>query len=131
MPCYATCQTPKDPTKRRPPSGNWLIRPTPWRNQRHERHENGTIAATGHRTRLGVVINRRRQPRWSFLADAARAAELLPSTALRQLRSLAAMGFAVQREDGKWAPGPEILRLARALIDYATIGNLSQPFFIS
>ncbi len=61
------------------------------------------------------------------LADAARASELLPSTALRQLRSLAAMGFAVQGDEGKWAPGPEILRLARALIDYATIGNLSQP----
>ncbi len=60
------------------------------------------------------------------LADAARASELLPSTALRQLRSLAAMEFAVQREDGKWAPGPEILRLARALIDYATVGNLSR-----
>ncbi len=76
---------------------------------------------------LGLVSIIGDHPSGIALADAARAADLMPSTALRQLRSLAAMGFAMQREDGKWVPGPELLRLARALIDYATIGNLSQP----
>ncbi len=75
---------------------------------------------------LGLVSIIGDHPSGIALADAARAADLMPSTALRQLRSLASMGFAIQREDGKWVPGPELLRLARALIDYATIGNLSQ-----
>ena len=76
---------------------------------------------------LGLVTIIGDHPRGIALADAARASDLMPSTALRQLRSLATMGFAVQREDGKWVPGPELLRLARTLIDYATISNLSQP----
>lgn len=76
---------------------------------------------------LGLVSIIGDHPSGIALADAARASQLMPSTALRQLRSLASMGFAVQREDAKWVPGPELLRLARALIDYATIGNLSQP----
>jgi IclR family transcriptional regulator, acetate operon repressor len=76
---------------------------------------------------LGLVSIIGDHPTGITLADAARASELMPSTALRQLRSLASMGFAIQREDAKWVPGPELLRLARTLIDYATIGNLSQP----
>jgi IclR family transcriptional regulator, acetate operon repressor len=80
---------------------------------------------------LGLVSIVGDHPSGITLADAARASDLMPSTALRQLRSLAAMGYSVQREDGKWVPGPELLRLARALIDYATVGNLSQPTLAS
>ena len=64
------------------------------------------------------------------LADAARAAELTPSTALRQLRSLAMSGFSVQRDDGNWFPGPELLRLSRVLFDYATLASLAQPVLV-
>ena len=60
------------------------------------------------------------------LADAARAADLTPSTTLRQLRSLATSGFSVQRDDGVWLPGPELLRLSRVLFDYASLATLSQ-----
>lgn len=49
------------------------------------------------------------------LADAARAVELTPSTTLRQLRALEAAGFALRDTDGRYLPGPELLRIARSL----------------
>lgn len=61
------------------------------------------------------------------LADAARATELSPSTALRQLRSLESAGFAVHLADGRWAPGNELFRIARALTTVNSLVRLAQP----
>lgn len=60
------------------------------------------------------------------LADLARAVELSASTALRQLRSLQAAGFAVRRADGRWVPGPELLRIARTLTVTASLAVLAK-----
>ncbi len=60
------------------------------------------------------------------LADLARAVELSASTALRQLRSLQAAGFAVRRADGRWVPGPELLRIARTLAVTASVAMLAR-----
>lgn len=49
------------------------------------------------------------------LADAARAVDLSPSTALRQLRALERAGFTCRGADGRWTAGTELLRLARRL----------------
>jgi DNA-binding IclR family transcriptional regulator len=65
------------------------------------------------------------------LADLARAVELSASTALRQLRSLEAAGFAVRRSDGAWVPGPELLRIARNLAASATLPRLAEPVLAS
>jgi DNA-binding IclR family transcriptional regulator len=65
------------------------------------------------------------------LADLARAVELSASTALRQLRSLEAAGFAVRRSDGAWVPGPELLRIARNLATHATLPRLAEPVLAS
>ncbi|MFM8312221.1 MAG: helix-turn-helix domain-containing protein, partial [Ilumatobacteraceae bacterium] len=64
------------------------------------------------------------QPPGVSLADAARAVELTPSTALRQLRSLEAAGFAARDHDGRYVPGPELLRIARSLATTATLPRL-------
>lgn len=61
------------------------------------------------------------------LADAARAVDLTPSTALRQLRSLESAGFAVRDDEGRFAPGPELLRIARALSITAPLPRLAEP----
>lgn len=65
------------------------------------------------------------------LADAARATELSPSTALRQLRSLESEGFAVHLPDGRWAPGDELLRIARALTTADDLVRLAQPLLVT
>ncbi len=65
------------------------------------------------------------------LADLARAVDLSASTALRQLRSLEAAGFAVRRADGAWVPGPELLRIARNLAANATLPRLAEPVLAS
>ncbi len=59
------------------------------------------------------------------LADAARAVDLSPSTALRQLRSLEMAGFASRDGDGRYLPGPELLRIARNLAATATLPRLA------
>jgi IclR family acetate operon transcriptional repressor len=59
------------------------------------------------------------------LADAARAVELSASTALRQLRSLEGAGFAARDGDGRYLPGPELLRIARTLAGSATLPRLA------
>lgn len=59
------------------------------------------------------------------LADAARAVDLSPSTALRQLRSLEMAGFASRNVDGRYLPGPELLRIARSLSAAATLPRLA------
>jgi urocanate hydratase len=61
------------------------------------------------------------------LADAARAVALTPSTALRQLRSLEAAGFAVRDDDGRFTPGAELLRIARSLASSAALPRLAEP----
>ncbi|MBU6316397.1 MAG: helix-turn-helix domain-containing protein, partial [Acidobacteria bacterium] len=60
------------------------------------------------------------------LADAARAVELTPSTALRQLRSLESAGFASRDTEGRFMPGPELLRIARSLAGAATLPRLAE-----
>ncbi len=61
------------------------------------------------------------------LADLARAVDLSASTALRQLRSLEAAGFAARRPDGTWEPGDELLRIARTLSAETTLPRLARP----
>ena len=61
------------------------------------------------------------------LAELAREVGLNASTALRQLRSLEAAGFAARGKDGDWQPGPELLRIARSLVAYATLPRLAAP----
>lgn len=67
------------------------------------------------------------EPPGVSLADAARAVGLTPSTALRQLRSLEAAGFAARDHDGRYLPGPELLRIARTLATTATLPRLAEP----
>lgn len=61
------------------------------------------------------------------LAEAARAVDLTPSTALRQLRSLESAGFARRNDDGQYVPGPELLRIARALSSEVLLPRLAEP----
>jgi IclR family acetate operon transcriptional repressor len=61
------------------------------------------------------------------LADAARAVELTPSTALRQLRSLESAGFAARDDEGRFVPGGELLRIARTLASRAALPRLAEP----
>lgn len=61
------------------------------------------------------------------LVELAREVGLNASTALRQLRSLEAAGFAARRNDGAWEPGPELLRIARSLVGRATLPRLAGP----
>lgn len=62
------------------------------------------------------------------LSDAARTVDLSPSTALRHLRSLEAAGFVSRRaDDGRFEPGPELYRIARALATAASLPRLAEP----
>jgi IclR family transcriptional regulator, acetate operon repressor len=65
------------------------------------------------------------------LAELARAVDLNASTALRQLRSLEAAGFARRGADGDWEPGPELLRIARNLVATATLPRLAAPVLLA
>lgn len=65
------------------------------------------------------------------LADAARAVDLSASTALRQLRSLEAAGFTARSTDGRYLPGPELLRIARALSTTATLPRLADAALLA
>lgn len=65
------------------------------------------------------------------LADAARAVELTASTALRQLRSLESAGFASRDADGRFTPGPELLRIARTLAGAVTLPRLAESALAS
>lgn len=65
------------------------------------------------------------------LADAARAVDLTPSTALRQLRSLEAAGFAARDDDGRFMPGPELLRIARSLAGTVTLPRLAEASLVA
>jgi urocanate hydratase len=69
-------------------------------------------------------------PEGLALADLARAVGLSASTALRQLRSLEAARFAAHAADGRWVPGPELLRLARTLTAGATLPRLAEPLLV-
>lgn len=64
------------------------------------------------------------------LADIARAAELSPSTALRQLRSLEAVGFAARDGESRYIPGPELLRIARKLAAGSSLIDWVQPTLV-
>lgn len=66
-------------------------------------------------------------PEGIALADAARAVDLTPSTALRQLRSLESAGFAARDEDGRFVPGGELVRIARSLASTASLPRLAEP----
>jgi DNA-binding IclR family transcriptional regulator len=62
------------------------------------------------------------------LSDAARTVDLAPSTALRHLRALEATGFVNRRaDDGRFEPGPELFRIARALVTAASLPRLAEP----
>ncbi len=61
------------------------------------------------------------------LSEAARRVDLAPSTALRQLRSLASLGYTERRDDGRFVPGPELLRLALRLTREPVLPRLAQP----
>ena len=65
------------------------------------------------------------------LSDAARAVALAPSTALRHLRSLEAAGFVARRDDdGRFEPGPELLRIARSLATSASLPRRAEPLLL-
>jgi len=75
---------------------------------------------------LRVVADHAAQhPDGLALADAARAVDLSASTALRQLRSLETAGFTSRNADGRYVPGPELLRIARNLAATATLPRLA------
>ena len=76
---------------------------------------------------LSIVAD---QPLGVTLADAARSAELSPSTALRQLRSLESAGFAVHLPDGRWAPGAELFRISRSL-SQQSLARLAQGVLVA
>lgn len=90
-----------------------------------EQASSDTARATDRGLRLVRVVAE--HPHGLLLADLARAVDLSASTTLRQLRSLDAAGFAVRRGDGRWVPGPELLRLARTLAATATLPRLAEP----
>jgi IclR family transcriptional regulator, acetate operon repressor len=88
----------------------------------------GQPRATDRGLRLvSIVAN---HPSGVSLADAARAAELTSSTALRQLRSLESAGFAVHLPDSRWAPGEELFRIARSL-GQDSLARLAQTVLVS
>ncbi len=86
-------------------------------------------AATPRATTRGLSLLRAiaDHPHGLPLADLAREVDLSASTALRQLRSLEAAGFATRRNDGCWEPGVDLLRLARGLAGSATLPRLAAP----
>jgi DNA-binding IclR family transcriptional regulator len=65
------------------------------------------------------------------LADAARAVDLSPSTAMRQLRSLEMAGFASRHAEGRYVPGPELLRISRSLASMATLPRLADSALLT
>lgn len=75
---------------------------------------------------LSLVVAIADHPGGLPLADLARAVKLSASTALRQLRSLEAAGFARRGSDGVWVPGPELLRISRSLSVTATLPRLAE-----
>jgi IclR family transcriptional regulator, acetate operon repressor len=85
--------------------------------------------ATDRGLRLLSVVSD--HPSGVALADAARSTELSPSTALRQLRSLESAGFAVHLADGRWAPGDELFRIARALTTVDSLARMAQPLLVA
>ncbi len=92
-----------------------------------------TVAETARATDRGLSLLREvaDHPHGLPLADLARAVDLSASTALRQLRSLEAAGFAVRRTDGGWVPGPELQRIARNLAASATLPRLAESVLAS
>jgi DNA-binding IclR family transcriptional regulator len=77
---------------------------------------------------LSIVAD---HPNGVALVEAARATELAPSTALRQLRSLESAGFAIHLADGRWAPGNELFRIARALTIIDSLARVAQPVLVA
>src|SRR4051794_5082564 len=63
------------------------------------------------------------------LTEAAGAVGLVPSTALRQLRSLEAAGLLVRDEDDQlYRPGPQLIDLARTVFVGHSLTGVAQPF---
>ncbi len=61
------------------------------------------------------------------LADAARAAELSASTALRLLRTLEAQEFVRRVSDGRYAPGARIIQLGALALANDSLVSLAEP----
>lgn len=92
-----------------------------------------TLPATPRATDRGLSLLRAiaDRPQGRALADLARDVDLNASTALRQLRSLEAAGFAQRNGDGTWGPGAELLRIARNLAATASLPRLAAPVLAS
>ncbi len=68
------------------------------------------------------------------LTTAASATGLTPTTALRHLRALEARGYVDRDDDGRFSPGPTMLRLGAALTDFGPVEHLvslAQPLLDS
>ncbi len=125
MPCYETMSTatPKSIRSRKTPS----TKPTET-SPRVSAVGAGQPRATDRGLRLVSIVAD--HPNGVSLADAARAADLTSSTALRQLRSLESAGFAVHLPDSRWAPGEELFRIARSL-GQDSLARLAQSVLVS
>jgi urocanate hydratase len=63
------------------------------------------------------------------LTEAASAVGLVPSTALRQLRSLEAAGLLVRDDDDQlYRPGPRLIELSRTVFVGRSLAGVAQPF---
>jgi DNA-binding IclR family transcriptional regulator len=62
------------------------------------------------------------------LTEAASLVGLVPSTALRQLRSLEAAGLLVREDDQLYRPGPQLVQLAHAVLVGESLSAIAQPF---
>ncbi|MDR2379506.1 MAG: helix-turn-helix domain-containing protein, partial [Bifidobacteriaceae bacterium] len=60
------------------------------------------------------------------LAEAARAADLSPSTALRLLRTLEAHEFVLKTADGRYAPGPRVIQLGALALSKESLVSLAE-----
>lgn len=68
-------------------------------------------------------------PHGLSLTEAAALVDLVPSTALRQLRSLEASGLLIRNEtDQLYRPGPELVKLARTVFAGQSMASTAQPF---
>ena len=68
-------------------------------------------------------------PHGLSLTEAAALVDLVPSTALRQLRSLEASGLLIRSEiDQLYRPGPELVKLARTVFAGQSLASTAQPF---
>ncbi|HET6447699.1 MAG TPA: IclR family transcriptional regulator [Conexibacter sp.] len=76
---------------------------------------------------LGLLAAFQEPPARFTLAELARHAGLATSTALRLLRTLEATGFLVRGEDGLFAPGPTLVRLASGTLHELPIYSLAGP----